>query len=61
MSPLINVIDHLPNRLQIFTRFLRQPTSIILTKYFGQVIDILNDLNRKVIDVLLRLRNFLSG
>ena len=59
MSPFTNVVDQVPNRLQIFPRFLRQPTSI-LTKYFGQVIDIINDLNRKATYVLLRLRNFLG-
>ena len=60
MCPFANFIDQVPSRLQIFPRFLRQLTSS-LTKYFGQVIDIINDLNRKATDILLRLRNFLDG
>ena len=60
MSPFTNVVDQVPSLFQIFPRFLRQFTSS-LAKYFGQVIDIINDFNRKAIDVLLRLRNFLGG
>ena len=36
-------------------------TTSSLTKYYGQVGDINNDLIRKAIDVLLRLWNFLGG
>ena len=62
----ISVSDHEesncpPSRLQIFPSFQRQLTNSRLTKYYGQVGDINSHLIRKVIDVLLRLRNFLSG
>jgi hypothetical protein len=50
-----------PSRLQIIPSFLRQLTAAGLTKYYSQVGNINNDLIRKIIDVLLRLRNFLGG
>ena len=50
-----------PSLLQIFPRFQRQLSDSSLTKYYGQVSDINSHLIRKVIDVLLRLRNFLGG
>ena len=63
MSPFTNLVDQVPSLFQIFPRFLRQLTSSLATlaKYFGQVINIINDFNRKAIDVLFRLRNFLGG
>ena len=62
----ISALDHKvfqypPSLLQIFPNFLRQLTTSSLTKHFGQVSDINSDLIRKVIDVLLRPRNFLGG
>ena len=60
MTPFTNVVDQVPSRFQIFPRFLRQLTSSF-TEYFGQMIDIIDDLNRKATDVLLCLRDFLSG
>ena len=50
-----------PSLLQIFPSFLQQLTTPNLTKYYGQVGNINNDLIRKGIDLLLRLRNFLDG
>ena len=49
-----------PSLLQIFPSFQRQLTNSSLTKYYGQVGDINSYLIRKLIDVLLRLRNFLD-
>ena len=50
-----------PSLLQIFPSFLGQLATSSLSKYFGQMSDVNDDLIRKVIDILLRLRNFLGG
>ena len=50
-----------PSRLQILPSFQRQLTNSSLAKYYGQVGDINSHLIWKLIDVLLRLRNFLGG
>ena len=50
-----------PSLLQIIPSFQRQLINSSLTKYYGQVGDINSHLIRKVIDVLLRLKNFLGG
>ena len=61
LRQITKISDCLPSRLQIFPSFLRQPTTSSFTKYFRKVSDINNYLVRKVIDILLRLRNFLGG
>ena len=53
--------NYSPSLLQIFPSFQRQLTDSSLTKYDGEVGDINSHLIRKVVDVLLRLRNFLGG
>ena len=60
LSRIINYSNCPPSLLQIFPSFLRQLTTSGLTKHFGQVRDINNHLIRKLIDVLLRLRDFLG-
>ena len=61
------IFPNFPFQLQIFPTFLCQLIAVSLTaaasltKYFGQVSDIIDDLYRKVTDVLFRDRNFLGG